>query len=270
MVMWAIRSALACALRGRLWLPFVLNAGVNLLLLGALLHFYNGLLAPVLVPIVKGMTNESATHYPNFYLALPLVFSRLELILSILVTCVLAGAATALFAQAFGRTEPRDAWRVSLRRYPSLLIVTALLGVCLFAIPFLGRLVPQELALQNSMVRWGLRGGLLFLSILVQTLFVYAAAWIILRGQRSLPAIGKSLRLSSATLVPTFLLVAIPVVLLYPLGFLTSRGDLFVSKFRPEAVTGLLVLQIALELLLGFVLVGAITRLFLYQTEETQ
>ena len=76
------------------------------------------------------------------------------------------------------------------------------------------------------------------------------------------------MKLTRSTFVPTFVLVALPAVLLYPLGFLTSRSDLFLNKFRPEALAGIILLQIFLELLFGFLLVGAITRIFIYQTEE--
>src|SRR5262245_6166624 len=137
MVVWAVRSALACVLRGRIWLPFVAIAGLQLLLLGALVGFYPQLLAPIFVPLVLFLAGVGATPFPTFYLALPLVYSRLALVLSVVVTCVMIGAATVLFAQAFGRTRPEHAWRVSWKHYPSLLLVTLMLGVCLFAVPFL-------------------------------------------------------------------------------------------------------------------------------------
>ncbi|HET9233772.1 MAG TPA: hypothetical protein VFP10_06510, partial [Candidatus Eisenbacteria bacterium] len=59
-----------------------------------------------------------------------------------------------------------------------------------------------------------------------------------------------------------------PALLLFPVGFLASRSDLFVSKFSPETTVLLVVIQIVLELVLGFLLVGATTRIFIYQTEE--
>jgi hypothetical protein len=97
---------------------------------------------------------------------------------------------------------------------------------------------------------------------------VYAAAWILLRNERGLKAVADSIRLTKSTFLPTFVVVALPAVLLYPLSFLDSRADLFVTKFRPEAVTGLILVQIVLEILFGFLLIGAVTRIFIYQTEE--
>jgi len=97
---------------------------------------------------------------------------------------------------------------------------------------------------------------------------IYAAAWVLLRNEHAFKAVADSCRLTLATFVPTVVLVGLPAVLMYPLSFLDSRGDLFVTKFRPEAVTGLMLVQIVLELLFGFLLVGATTRIFIYQTEE--
>jgi hypothetical protein len=270
MVVWAVRSAVACALRGRLWLPFLAIAGIQLLALILFLNFYQGLLSPFMAPLLRTLGGPGATHYPNLYLALPLVFSRLSLVLSVILTCIMVGAATILFAQAFGRAERLAPWSRAWKRYPALLIATGILAACLFAIPYLGQLVPQESLLGNSKVRWGTRGLLFLLSILVQCFLAYAAAWIVLRNERALKAVGDSFRLTRATFLPTFAIVALPAILLYPLGFLASRSDFFVTKFRPEALAGLIVVQIVVEIVLGFILVGAITRIFLYQTEEAQ
>jgi len=268
MVIWAVRSAAACALRGRIWLAFAAIAGVQLIALAMVLNFHWGILSPVVVPLITGFAGPAATHYPNFYLALPVVFSRFSLILSVLVTCIMVGAAIVLFAQAFGRVENMKPWKVARKRYPALLIATLILAITLFAVPYLSLLIPKEAMLNNSMVRWGTRGVLLLLSILVQSFLIYAAAWVLLRNEHAFKAVADSCRLTLATFVPTVVLVGLPAVLMYPLSFLDSRGDLFVTKFRPEAVTGLMLVQIVLELLFGFLLVGATTRIFIYQTEE--
>ena len=268
MVVWAVRSAAACMLRGRIWLAFAAIAGVQLIALAMVLNFHWGILSPLVVPLVTGFGGSAATHYPNFYLALPIIFSRFSLILSVLVTCVMVGAAVVLFAQAFGRVQNMKPWKMAKKRYPALFLATLILAVALFAVPYVSLLIPRNAMLGNSMVRWGTRGVLLLLSILVQSLLVYAAAWVLLRNQHALKAVASSCKLTLATFIPTFVLVALPAVILYPLSFLDSRGDLFVTKFRPEAVTGLILLQIVLELLFGFLLVGATTRIFIYQTEE--
>jgi hypothetical protein len=268
MVVWAVRSAAACALRGRIWLPFLAIAGVQVVALAMMLNFHWGILSTFVVPIITGFAGPAATHYPNFYLALPIVFSRVSLILSVLVTCIMVGAAIVLFAQAFGRVEYMAAWKMARKRYPALLIATAILAVCLFAVPYLSLLVPQNTMIGNGMVRWGVRGLLLLLSILVQSFLIYAAAWILLRNERALKAVADSFRLTRSTFLPTFVIVALPALFLYPLSFLDSRADLFVTKFRPEAVAGLILIQILLEILFGFLLVGATTRIFIYQTEE--
>ena len=140
----------------------------------------------------------------------------------------------------------------------------------LFVITALGNLVPKDLVLQNATVRWGLRGVTLLLFILVQSLVVYTTAWVVLIGHKIGPAFRDSIRVTLRTFLPTALVVALPAVLLFPLSYIGSRTDLIASKFRPEVIVGVLCAQLVVEILATFLLVGAITRLFLWRTEAAR
>ena len=270
MAAWSFRSAFACALRGRIWLPFLLIAVIQGLILAALLNWYRPALSWLAVPVLESLGGKGAVRYPVFFLALPSIYSQVVLIVTVVLTCVMVGAAMILFAQAYGTGQGKPAWATAWRRYPALVAVTGVLAALLFGASYLRLLVPNQAFLENPMLRWGTRGGLLLISVLIQTFLAYAALWILLRGRGILGSLRESIRLAGSTLVSTFLVIGIPALLLYPLNFIASRGDLFVTKFRPETVTALIVLQIGLEILLGFLIVGAVTRIFLYQTEEAR
>jgi hypothetical protein len=222
------------------------------------------------VPLVRSVAGDAGTHYPLFFLALPTIYSRVILVLSVVLTCVMVGAAVVLFAQAYGKVPQLRAWATSWRRYPALLAVTGLLAVLLYVVPYLRKLIPDDLFLTNSVARWGTRAGIIFLSVVVQACFAYAAVWVVIRGSGIVAALRNSLRVAASTWLTTFLILAVPVLLLYPLDFATSRGSFFLSKFRPEGIAALLALRIGLEMLVGFTIVGAITRVFLYQPEESR
>ena len=91
---------------------------------------------------------------------------------------------------------------------------------------------------------------------------------IVLEGRSFLGSLRDSIRMAAAILLPTIVVVGIPVLLAYPLDYLAGRSDLFLTKFRPELVTGVLLAKIVAELVLGFLLVGAVTRLYLWRRRE--
>jgi hypothetical protein len=111
---------------------------------------------------------------------------------------------------------------------------------------------------------------LLFLFVVVQSFLVYATAWIVLRGHKVLPAMRDSIRVTARTFVPTFLIVAIPVLILFPLDYLAGRTDLYATKLNPEMTAGILGLRIVIQTLFSFLLVGAVTRLFLWRMESAR
>jgi hypothetical protein len=269
MVAWAWRSVLPCATRFSIWLPFLFLAGVQAAALTVLVSFHRDAFLSIGVPLVRWVAGDAGTHYPVFYLALPTLFARVTLILSVLFASLAVGAATLLFARVFGERRQEGAWLVAARRYPALLVITAVLAVFLFAIGEGMGAIPREAMVGNRLVRWGSRAGVVFLYVLVQTLFAYGSAWILLRGRGPFRALRDSVSLAGRNFVATFLLVLAPALVLFPFSYLAGRGDWFTTKFRPETITGLLVGQIALELILGFLLVGAVTRVFLYRAEET-
>lgn len=251
-----------------IWVPFVIIGLTQAACLWLLLSFHQTAILPLAVPVIHAVAGDGGLHYPTFFLTLPSVYARVALVLSVLTSIALA-AATIMFAGVFRGKDWRAPWRTAWKRYPALIAVTALLAVLIYLISRLVGLVPVNSQLGSGLVRWGTRAGLLFLFVLVQTFLIYATAWIVLRGRSAVSAIGSSISLAWRTFLTTFLLVAIPVLLIFPLDYATGRSDWMIGKFRPELVVWILGLEILAELVLGFILVGAVTRIFIYQVEET-
>ncbi len=270
MAAWAWRSTVAFVLRPTIWLPFVIVAGVQGLALLFLMGFHQNALLPIGLPIVKLLGGEQATHYPVFFFALPTMFFRANLVISTLLASVTGGAATLLFARAFGFNDARGAWGRALRCAPALIVLTLLVVAILFGIAALARMIPQEVAQQSFAARWGVRGGTMLLFVLVQSFMAYSTAWIVLMGHKIWPAIRDSVRVTSRTFLPTLIAVGIPAVLLFPFSYVTGRLDLIVGKLRPEVLAGILGGQILVQFLITFFLVGAITRLFIWRMEAAR
>jgi hypothetical protein len=246
-------------------LPFLIIAAAQVAALGLLLSFHRAWLLPWVMPVLNRLGGETVTHYPSFYFALPSLWSRVGLGITVFVASVAVAAATVIFAQRFGLECRGGAWRRALRRAPALVGLTAVTAAAIYGVSVLAHQLPKELADGNRMVTWGVRGVLLMLVVLIETLMTYATAWIVLEGARLLPAMRDSIRVAVRTFLPTAIIVGAPLVLLYPLGYLTERVDLFAAKLAPEIVVGLLISRFALEILFGFLYVGAVTRLFVWR-----
>ncbi len=264
---WAWRGALSMAPRVSVWFPFFVVAAVQFLVLGLLVSFHRPWAMPLALPLVKGVGGEAATHYPIFFYYLPVVYSRAMLVIAALVTSIATGAATILFARGFGLDLREGAWRAALRHAPKLIAVAILSTLLFYGVATLLGRVPPDLILGNRLVRWSTRGALLLSMLLIESFFAYAVSWIVLEQARLWPAVRDSFRVAARTLLPTFFLVGVPLLLLYPFSYLSQRIDLFADKLAPETMVGLLVLRIGCEFLLGFLLVGAITRLFVWRLE---
>ncbi len=264
---WAWRGAFSMMLRPITWVPFLLVTAVQFAVLAILVFFDKPLILPFGLPLVQRLAGEAATHYPVFYYALPTLFSRANLVIGALVASIAGGTATLLFARFWGMGNSDGAWRRGFRAAPTLIPLTLLVIGILYGIGALVRLVPRDLMLTNAAVRWGTRGGMLAVFIIVQSLFGYTTAWVVLMGHRFLPALRDSFKVTGITLLPTLLVVALPTALLFPISYATSRIDLIAQKLRPETTLALVSVQIVMELFCTFILVGALTRLFVWRME---
>ncbi len=263
---WALQGTLRQAAKPSIWLPFLVITLFQLLGLEAILSFYRPGLSVVVLPLVRGVGGDAATHYPTFFAALPTIFARLDLILGVVVASLATGAATVLFARAFGEVAPR-AWSTAARRYlplAGIALLSALLSLVIFLLG--GHFIQEVVA--DRLLRWLVRFGVMLTFIVAESFLIYASVAIVLDGRGFLGSIRDSVRMAAKILLPTIVVVGIPVILAYPLDYLAGRSDLFLTKFRPELVTGVLLAKIVAELVLGFLLVGAITRLYVWRRRE--
>jgi hypothetical protein len=264
-----VGAALRQIVRLRIWVPLLVLALVQTAVLHGLATGLETRLAPVTHPLAAWVGGEGATHYPFFYYYLPALFSRVDYVLAVFLGSLAVGVATLRFAAAYGRPQAGTGWSAALRRFPALVVAFAVLvAAVLLVYELLAGLSTRAALSPDPVLRWGARALELVLIGVVQGLLAYTTAWIVLRGRGPLRAVGNSASTALRLLGPTALIVGIPLVLLFPLRYLMGRVDLFLDKLRPETLVWILQANIVAELLVGFLVVGSITRLFLYRTEE--
>jgi hypothetical protein len=256
--------------KGGIWFPFILISCLQGATLLFLTSFHQPGLLPVGVPLVKLLGTDNAVHYPLLYIALPTMFSRMNLAIGVLIASITGGAATILFAKAFGFKGETNTWQRALRCAPSLIIISILIFAFMYGISCLQGLVPEEMTLNSGKIRWGVRGARMAVFVIMQGFMIYTTSWIVLMGHKFGPAIRDSFRVTSATFLPTMFIVAVPTALLYPFSYALTRIDIIMQKFKPELVAGIIGVEIVVQLIFMFFMVGAITRLFVWRAEAAK
>lgn len=267
---WAWRGVGAVASRAEIWVPFLIVSGVQAFALLLITGFHHPILLPLGLPLIRLLVGDGAAHYPTLLFVLPTLFFRANLIIEVLIASVAGGAATVLFARAFGSREATELNPHLLRRAPVLMLVSLLIMAALLGLTVLAGQVPRELLVRSRMVRWGVLLGEMGLIVVVQSFMAYTTAFIVLKGHGLWPALRDSVRVTWRTFLPTLVAVGLPQLLIFPFSFATSRVGLVADRLKPEIVTGSIGVQIVVQLLAAFLLMGAVTRLFLWRLEPEE
>ncbi len=255
---------------GNTYIPFLIYAVVQVLLLYGLNNFARSPFAVVLVPLVRRLFGEAALHYPNFYMVLASLYSQMNIVLSGLVGIVMVGTATYIFAGGFNNRPVSfgQALGAVMKKYGLLFLIWLMVSAMIFAV-ILGfpYLVAQLLQPSYMLGRVVEMIGLL-LGILTASIFSYTSALIILDNQKLLKTLSTTLAMFKSNAGTTFLLVAIPTLFYFPISYLSRRIDLIVSKFSPEMIVVVLGVGILITFISGYIQTSTITRFYLLLKEK--
>jgi hypothetical protein len=246
----------------RLWAPWVVFGVLQCAVLLALLGFAHPLLAWAVAPFVQAVAGEPALHYPDFYRALPFLYSRADLVMGSLVGAVVTGWSTRLFAARWRREKltVREAWGEVAPR--CLTLVLAQLPFQVLAVLLTG-LLDWALGGQGGLARvlgyFVTLGGVAGL----QALFLYLPALVVLERRGLWRALADLPRAWGRGLWAAFLLALVALMPLLPLDRLGQRSALLVDRGVPELVGWVTALQLFLGLAASFLLAGSSTLVYL-------
>ncbi len=267
---WAWRGIFASISRPRVWVPFLIITALQAIILILVINFHQRPVLPVALPLVRLLAGDEVVHYPVFYYVMPTLFFRINMVINIFIASITGAVATTYFARAYGYGDDSGAWGRAFRAAPSLIGISIVTVTLLFGVAWLAAQVPNTAATQGVIGRWGLRLVSMLLFILVQSFLAYSTAWVALIGHKFWPAIRDSVRITSQTLLPTLIAVGVPALLLYPFTYAAGRVDIVINNLNPEVMVVILILQIICQIFVTVLLVGAVTRLFLWRVEAAQ
>jgi len=264
---WAwIESIRGMKARGP-WLPFLIIAAVQVLGLWLLTEFYRPALSWLLAPLIKAISGPLALHYPQFFLALPTIFSQGNLFLDWIVGSFIYGMAYLVMWRAAVGQPTGGSATSTWSKYLHLLIAR-LPALLIYLVLFL--VIPRAWNtgdLAGNALR-AARIGTFLITMLVEALLVYAPLFILVRGRSVAEAWGDSVRLAARTPVATGLIVLVPNLIQVPLSLIMRRADQVLRALTPEMVAWLVLISIVLYVLINYIVIASAVRVFRSRAAE--
>lgn len=250
--------------------PLLVYAGVQVVLLLAVVFFAYPPLSAVVAPALRWMFGPQALHYPNNLFVLRGALGQADLPLSVLLGPLTLGAAAVAFAAFYAGRRERvgAALRWAGASYLPLLCVAALTTALAQGAARLPLALWGHLA-DDSPNRFRLiRFAIIVVVLAIQALFVYAIPSIAAGRTRLAPALAGSVRLALRQPVTTYLVVAVPAALELLPAWLARKSDVIAIQLSPEFLTVVMFVWIAVILLANYAVIGAATRLYVHSTED--
>lgn len=261
--------------------PFITLAILELIVL---ILFY---LAPreplraIFGPPIKTFWGEQFLHYPLNFVLLPKLVSRSIMILSIIFGSLISGMAVSIILDIYNkrRVQIFNAFKVAIKKYLPLFGILSVINIGYY---FIGKLFSVGLAKyfytgHSKLLFMGPKiwFGLILVvfnflaALLIQSIFVYSIPALIIDNKGFHKSIGKSVVLFFKFLVPTLILVLLPMLLFIPLIVSSSNYAFLMNKLFPEIVFYLEALGIILSvLIIDPVITMSTTILYLKNKQE--
>jgi hypothetical protein len=271
-LIWAWVQSLRSAKRISIFLPFFLFIILQAFVLTALILFFLPPLSHFLVPLTMRLYGEMALHYPHYYIYLPDFFDGASRWLNLLVSWLIIGTATLMFAAQYRGQEPRFA--KSFARAMRCIVPLFTVGAVEWGVLWLVRLllrqaVPVALLGGGQSYRFFLLTGFL-LHLALITPFAFTTAHVVLGEKGIGGALRGSFSLARGNFGVTYFIFAVPSVLTLVMNWVLRKTPLVVSKFSPELVIFLMAFSLVVTLVVSFVIVGALTALYMHATEKAR
>jgi hypothetical protein len=214
----------------KLWVPFLITAVLELLLLGLIWLAPHPPYSQLLAPPIRYFFGDRVLHYPWHLWFLYHSMEHVHLVASTLLGAFLTGVACAMVRQGYeGKAVSlRDALAGKQVRYGTVLLLWLVQwGLAKGVMEVLGRVAPQTV-----WMAWVAIG----LAVLLQALFIYAIPAAVFNQSKWWKALGQSLRETARYPLSTLAFVGVPSLGLIAFAILVPSGRLlqWMGQTSPE------------------------------------
>jgi len=243
-------------------LPFFVAGIVNAIVLYVLYLAPQRPVALLLGPPIRVFFGAQYLHYPLNFVLLPKLFNYAQIAINGLFGMLMTAVGVGMIADV--KNGERASFLINalraLKRY-----------FALFAVWFLTFVLVTGATRLLSLILKPAAGPLGFLALIfyfliatfVNMVFVYAVLHIIIKKKTLMSALRDGLLIFWRLLVPTALLVVIPVLLYLPIVILKAKVNFMINNVFPEMVLVVLYSGIILATLIEFVIYASLTILYL-------
>jgi hypothetical protein len=269
-LIWSFAETWRAARKGVSFWPFALYAGAQSLIVLAVVGFAYPPLSWVAVPLLRWRLGEAALHYPGNLFALRPALAQIDSVMLVVLGAVLTATAVHVFARFYSgaREGFAEGFRAAARRYLPLVAVAAVLIAATHFVARAPYSFMGQLAEDSPMMFRVARLASIGIVVVLQSLFVYSTAYLVVAGTGLVSAVGKSFRLALHAPATTLLLVGVPSLLeLIPL-WLSQRSGIMAERLSPEVLIAVIALWIAVIFVAGYATAGASTRFFLFSMQD--
>lgn len=269
-LIWSWREMLRALRRRAALVPFLIYAGVQTLILLMLVGFTVPPLRFFVPALLRLRFGDEALHYPNNFMVLQRSLGEVDIILSVFLGALVTAAAVYLFASFYSGRKERSSvgLAVGASKYVPALVIALVVAVL------------SQVALRVPMSIWGgladtspmrfrmLRVILIGVIIVVQAVFVYGIAAVVVDNKRVGGALAGTVALAFRKPVTTLLLVAVPAAFeLFP-AWLMKNSSVIIYRFSPELLAVGMFIWIVAILFVNYATIGAATRFYLHATAD--
>ena len=247
--------------RGALWAPLLVLGAVQFAVVGLIWWFAHPALSWFMAPLLVRLAGPEALHYPNVFRLLPELYGRMDVALGAVVGSVAVGAATVRFGARYrGASDSSGrAFAVAGRRAVTLIAVNLPFNLLVVALSQgVGLAMGSNPALQQAAY-----GTVLLGSVLLQSFFFYVTALVVLEDRGVLSALTSLPRTWARGFWAALVVGLVLLLPLLPIHYLSSLSPLLVDRGRPELVGWMVLIQVALSLVLWFLLAASSSLLYL-------
>lgn len=255
---WAWKQALLSARRPIIFLPLLVYAVLQLLLLAGLAFSMYPPFSFIFVPLQRALYGETALHYPNHFLVLPQLFDNLNIILSGVFGILVIGVTTMLFFSGSSQPSLPTSLRPVWQRYFHLIAAwfgeTALILLVIVGFSWGASKTPAAGSYMGILRVIGVVG--------VSAIFAFTTVLILIERKPFWTALPQSVKMFARYALVTLLLVALPVVLQLPVQFILANATVVIRKLNPEVIIWVIATGVLISALSNYFVIGTVTHLY--------